>query len=236
MALSIISINVNGLRDPDKRAGLIQWLHALPRLMLSVCKNVIVFTMEECTLWFPSSGLFCAVSPGSNHSCGCIVFLRPSLSVVRSWYDDHGRFFQCEFSYLGKIFRVACVYAPNRYPEPNNFFSDVEVHVDPSVPTLLCGDFNAVFDLLFDRVGSEPSDTVRESSVALSHLFSSCCVLDIWRYLHPSSNSFTWSSSVAACDILPIPFSDHCPVCLSVSVPDAISFWPWSLEVKFVCS
>lgn len=47
MALSIISINVNGLRDPDKRAGLIQWLHALPRLMLSVCKNVIVFLWKS---------------------------------------------------------------------------------------------------------------------------------------------------------------------------------------------
>ena len=59
----------------------------------------------------------------------------------------------------------------------------MEGRVDPSVPTLLCGDFNAVFDLLLDRVGSDPFDTARESSVALSRLFSSCCVLDIWRYL-----------------------------------------------------
>ena len=95
--------------------------------------------------------------------------------------DDHGRFVQCDFSYRGKIFRVACVYAPNRNPKRDNFFLDVEVRVDPSVPTLLCGDFNAVFDRLLDRFGLDPSDTVRQSSVALSHFFSSCCVLDIWR-------------------------------------------------------
>ena len=124
----------------------------------------------------------------------------------------------------------------------------VEVHFDPSVPTLLCGDFNAVFDCLLNRVGSDPFDTACESSVVLSRLFSSCCVFDIWRYLHPSSNSFTWSrwnglvssrvdlfgvpfswvSSVAACDILPFPFS------VSVSVPDAITSGPglWKLNLS----
>ena len=129
----------------------------------------------------------------------------------------------------------------------------MEGRVDPSVPTLLCGDFNAVFDRLWDRVGSDPFDTARESSVALSRLFSSCCVLDIWRYLHPSSNSFTWSrwnglvscridlfgvpfswvSAVSACDILPFPFSDHCAVHLSVSVPEAIVPGPglWKLNL-----
>ena len=61
------------------------------------------------------------------------------------------------------------------------------------VPTLLCGDFNAVFDRLLDRVGSEPFDAVHESSASLSRFLSSCCVPDIWRYLHPSTDSFTWS-------------------------------------------
>ena len=109
-----------------------------------------------------------------------------------------------------------------------------------------------MFDRLVDRVGSDPADTVRESSVALAHLFSSCCVTDIWRYLHPSTNSFTWSrwnglvasridligcpyawiSSVGCCDILPFPFSDHCALFFSVSVPDAISPGPglWKLN------
>lgn len=36
------------------------------------------------------------------------------------------------------------------------------------VPTLLCGDFNSVFDRLLDRVGSEPFDAVHESSASLS--------------------------------------------------------------------
>ena len=186
-------------------------------------------------------------------SCGCVVLYRSRLSLVGPWSDADGRFVQCEFSFRAKLFRVACIYALNRNPARDNFFSDVEVRVDPSVPTLLCGDFNVAFDRLLDRAGSDPFDTVRERSVALSRLFSSCCVLDIWRYLHPSSNSFTWSrwngvifsridlfgvpfswvSSVAACDILPFPFSDHCAVYLSVSFHDAITSGPrlWKLNL-----
>ena len=121
------------------------------------------------------------------------MLYRPRLSLVRSWTDDVGRFVQCEFAFQTKLFRVACVYAPTWNPARDDFFTDVEACVDPSVPTLLCGDFNAVFDRLLDRVGSDPFDTVRESSASLSRLFSSCCVLDMWRYLHPSTNSFTWS-------------------------------------------
>ena len=184
--------------------------------------------------------------------CGCTVLSRPSLSLARSWSDDHGRFVQCEFSYRGKVFHVACVYAPNRNPECEEFFGDVCERVDPSAPTVLCGDFNAVFDCLLDHVGLHPVDTVQESSVALAHLFSPCCVTDIWRYLHPSANSFTWSrwndliascvdligcphawiSSVGGCDILPFPFSDHCALFFSVSVADAISPGPglWKLN------
>lgn len=179
---SIFFINVNGLRDPDKCAALIQWLHALPSPADVICLQAChCATVEECSFWFPSSGLLCAVSPGSNHSCGCIVLFRPSLSLslVRSWSDDHGRFVQCEFSYRGNTFRVACVYAPNRNPEREEFFDDVCERVNPSVSTVLCGDFNAVFDRLLEYVGSHPHDTVRESSIALVHLFSSCCVTDI---------------------------------------------------------
>ena len=80
MALSVISINLDGLRDPDKRAGLIQWLHALPSPVDIIClQECHCVSVEECSLWFPYSGLLCTVSPGSNHSCGCIVLFRPSL-------------------------------------------------------------------------------------------------------------------------------------------------------------
>ena len=105
-----------------------------------------------------------------------------------------------------------------------------------------------------DRRGSEVSDDSWESTADLVHLFDSCCVIDTWRYLHPSSSCCTWLSpdgsisscidyigcpyvwvsSVSSCDIVPSPFSYHCAVSLSVSLPDVVPPGPglWKLNTS----
>ena len=134
------------------------------------------------------------------------------------------------------------LYAPNSNPARDLFFDEVIPFVDTAVPTVLFGDLNIVFDRSMDRRGSDVSDDSRKSTAALVHLFHSCCVIDTWRYLHPSSSCCTWLSpdgsvssgidyigcpyvwvcSVLSCDIVPCSFSDHCAVSLSVSLSDVV--------------
>ena len=257
MALSVLSLNCNGIRDQPKHAGLVQWLRSLPLSVDIVClQETHCLSLSECSLWFQSSGFSCALSCGSVHSCGCVVLFRPSLSLVNSWGDDDGRYLQCEFVFCGKSFRVCCIYAPNRNPACDQFFDDLRVKVDPSVPTILCGDFNAVFDRSVDRFGSDPSDLSRESFSSLQDLFDACCTVDIWRYLHPSSSGFSWTrwdgsrasridlcgipyvwvSSILSCDLLPCPFSDHCGLLTIVSVLDVVPPGPglWKLNISIL--
>ena len=257
MALSILSLNCNGIRDQSKRIGLVQWLRSLPLCVDVVClQETHCHSTVECQSWFSSSGFCSVVSPGSVHSCGCIVLYRPSLSLVNSWCDSDGRFLQCEFSLHQESFRVCCVYGPNRNPARDQFLDDISPRVDPSIPTLLAADFNTVFDRALDRFGSDPSDSFRESSAHLCSLFDACCVVNIWRYLHPSSSNFTWTRwngsvasridligvpyvwvpSVSSCDIVPCPFSDHCGVLLSVSIPDVTPPGPglWKLNTSIL--
>ena len=128
--------------------------------------------------------------------------------------------------------------------------------IDPSVPTILAGDFDAALDRLLDRVGYSPDDTSRESSVVLRRLFDSCCAEDVWRYLHPSSSSFTWARwdhscasgidlfgvpfawapFVSSCDIVSSPFSDYYALLLSLSIPEVVPHGPglWKLNVSFL--
>ena len=257
MALSILTLNYNGIRDQSKRKGLVQWLRSLPVSVDVVClQETHCVSSVECSSWFLSSGFSGVLSPGSSHSCGNIILFRSSLSLVNSWCDDDGRFLQCEFSYLGKSFCVCCIYCPNRTPARDQFLDDLHPKIDPSVPTVLAGDFKTVFDRSLDRRGSDPSDSSRESSSSLPDLFESCCVVDMWRYLHPTAAGFTWTrwdgsrasridlfgvpyvwvSSVSSCDLLPCPFSDHCAVLLSVSVPDAVPPGPglWKLNTSIL--
>jgi len=257
MALSMFTLNCNGIQDQSKRAGLVQWLRSLPVSVDVVClQETHCVSSGECSSWFSSSGFCSLPSPGSAHSCSCIVLYRPSLSMVKSWSDDDGRFLQCEFSYLDRSFLVCCIYGPNRNPARDQFLDYLHPMIDPSVPTILAGDFNIVFDRAIDRFRSDPADSSRESSSSLRCLFEACCVIDVWRYLHPSTLGFTWTrwdgtrasridiigvpyvwvSSVSCCDILPCPFSDHCAVLLTVSIPDVVPPGPglWKLNTSIL--
>ena len=257
MALSIISLNVNGLSESSKHDGLLQWLHSLPVSVDVVSlQETHCVSDVECHSWFSSSRLSFVLSPGTSRSGGCIILYRPVLQLVNSWCEVPGRSLLCEFLFYDAIFRVLCLYAPNRNPAPDNFFNSISDAVDPSIPTVLCGDLNTVFDHTLDRFGSSCDDTSRESTSALTRLFGSCCVVDVWRYLHPNPTSFTWNrsdgqpascidlvgcpypwvSAASSCDIVPCSFSDHCAVLFSFSIPDVIPPGPglWKLNVSIL--
>ena len=257
LKFNVISINANRLRMADKRAGFLQWLHSLPVVVDVVCiQESHCVSLAECDLWFRSSGFPSVVSPGSKKSCGCVVLFRPTLSLVQSWADEEGRLLQCEFSFCDQSFCVILLYAPNRNPVRNQFLEQLADEVDPSIPTLLCGDFNTVFDRNLDCSGSDSSDTWRESSAALATLFESCCCIDAWRYLHPTSAGFSWTrpdgsissliglircpyiwvSSMSSCDFVSCPYSDHCAVLFSVFVPGIVPPVPglWKLNASIL--
>ena len=247
--LSVLSLNVDGLRDSSKRAALLQ----------CVFKNVVVCHQEvhrgsesECLFWFRSSGLSSCVSPGSNRSCGCIVLFRPSLSLVTSWSNSETRLLQCEFLLRGVRFRVISLYALNRNPQRNDFLESIHMYVDASVPTILAGDFNSVFDRAVNRRGSCVDNDSRESSVALARLFRNCCCVDVWRHLFPSRPGFTWTRSdgvkssridligcptiwapfILSCDLLACPFSDHLFAFFDICARRCpSSSWSWPVEI-----
>ena len=70
---------------------------------------------------------------------------------------------------------------------------DLHSKIDPSIPTVIAGDFNTAFDRSIDRFGSDAADSSGKSSSSLWDLFNACCVVNIWRYLHPFSSSFMWT-------------------------------------------
>ena len=225
MALTVISVNVNGLRDGDKRLGFLQWLSHLSPSVVCLQETHAV-SNDDLLSWFSRFGYLRAGSFGTNHSRGVVVLYRSVLECKSVVCEFDGRFVLVEFSLRGSVFRVASIYAPNRNPDRDAFLVRCVDSIDPAVPTLLCGDFNTVLDRVRDRRGSCPFDVSRESSALLSALFSNCCVVDIWRERHPNDSAFTWFRPdgalasridligcpyawvpyVSSVDILPCPF------------------------------
>ena len=147
MALSIVTLDDNGLRDQSKSVGLLQWFRSLTAVPDILCLLECHCSSDlECQAWFRAFGYLCALAAGSTHARSCIILFRPTLSLAQSRSESDGRFLLREFCFCNQVFRVCCVYAPNSNPARNQFFHDVSVSIDPSAPTLLAGDFNTVLN------------------------------------------------------------------------------------------
>ena len=250
MALTVISVNANGLRDEDRRLGFLQWLsHLSPSVVCLPEKNAVLSV--DLQSWFSRFGFLCAGSFGSVHSRGVAVLYRPIFECRSVVCEFDGRFVPVEFAFRGAVFHVASIHAPNRNPDHDDFFVCCVNAVDPTVPTLLCSDFSTVLDRVVDHRGSCPFDVSRESSVMLSGLFLDCCVMDIWRE-HPGVSAFTWCRPdgalasridligcpyvwvpyVSSVDLLPCPFSDHCALSFSWTLSDSVPVGPGLLKLN----
>ena len=255
MAFKLATLNANSLRDDNKRMSFLQWLSHLS--MDFVClQETHVLSADKANMWCSSYGWSSVVSPGSHHSCGTILLFRPRYQLLDSWFDSDGRFVFAEFSFHGVTFRIASLYAPNRNPQRDDFLISCVPVIDPSVPTFVCGNFNAVFNRATDRRGTAPPSQVRESCNTLLSFFQDCCIIDIWRSLHPVASGLTWDkpdgliSSLIdfigcpyvwapfanSCSIVPCPFSDHSLVCLNITVPETSPCGPgkWKLNISIL--
>ena len=133
-------------------------------------QEINITDAAEAISRFSSYGFITVTAPGAAHSRGQVRLCRPSFSFVDFWVELEGRFLITEFSRRDSVLRIASVYAPNRNPERDKFFTLCLHFADPFVPTILCGDFNAVFDRAKDRRGSDPAVTFRKSFVSLELL------------------------------------------------------------------
>ena len=125
---------------------------------------------DQLRSWFSSYGFLAAGSFGSQRSRGVVVLYRPILDLRGVICQSDRRLVLVEFPLRGSVFHVACVYAPNRNPDHDEFFAYCETSIDSSVPTVLCGDFNTIFDGTRNRRGSNIDNASRKSSSVLETL------------------------------------------------------------------
>lgn len=251
----LISLNLNGLRDLQKREAVKHWLVSSPANLF--CLQETHSTSEiELSSWFPS--FTCVSSPGTHKKCGvAILFRKSAFSLLQVARDDQGRFVQADLASSGSAIRVISLYAPNHNPERNLFLEQISARLDPSFPTILAGDLNSVFDTSLDRKDSSSTNSnSHESVAALNRLLSFGSLFDSWRHCHPQGRSFSWTSSngtkasridhilfpsmwlhkLKSVSIQPTPYSDHCFLEASFDLPEPVSRGPgyWKLNVSIL--
>ncbi|VDI02608.1 Hypothetical predicted protein [Mytilus galloprovincialis] len=93
--------------------------------------------------------------------------------------DDNGRFIHVTYDYLGKVYNLVSLYAPNNYSERKEFFMFVREYISSLDNLIVGGDFNTTLSSL-DR-GGLSKHICDEAYKELFEIIHSCNVYDVWR-------------------------------------------------------
>lgn len=225
-------------------------------LMLFVCKNCIVCRRMRSSLGSLPFLLFRLLG---QISLVVSLFFLGRYSLVDVVRDSFGRFVRARLLHADSTFDVVLLYAPNLWSGRVLFFPSLLPLLDPSVPTLLCGDFNSVMDPGRD-CRNAGGQSLTDTPDILVSLFRDLSCVDVWRSCHPTQQAFTWLrpdgtrasridlvgcpvswlSSVSSCDIFACPISDHSAVSLSLDslpgvVPRGPGFWKLNTSILSEC-
>ncbi len=177
--LNLLSLNINGLNDRIKRTALVDWLKCM-KVDVACLQETHAPSHESIRKWFANSGFRVVSSSVSNKRCGTAILIKDCFKVKQVIRDDAGRFVQVSVDFDDDQLSFISLYAPNRNPDRNTFFSSLSGLIDLTRPTFVCGDFNSVLDNDGDR--PLPSLALRGvyGRVVLSLLFCMFYRLRFW--------------------------------------------------------
>nr|BAA25763.1 reverse transcriptase [Chlorella vulgaris] len=200
-SLRLLSLNVNGLRDRDKRRCLFNLLER-DRWDIILLQETHHSSTEEGTAWAQEgpAGVRCNWSGPAfwchftSQSRGVAVLLRPTAStaaITVRHCSTTGRTLLVDFTYCGQPYTVASVYAPAAAADRQQYYTQ---ELLPSLPAARCllvgGDFNCIAGQQ-DMAAGQPGQRTHGYWTGLRLVETEHQLYDVWRDLNPSSRAFT---------------------------------------------
>ena len=249
-SLQLLSLNVNGLRERQKRAALFAVLQAGPWHVIAL-QETHHATQAEAAQWCregssptaPWDGpSFWAAGTSASRGVALLFKACPLLSGVSAYSADPcGRFVAAQGNLSGNSVTMASVYAPVERQERAPFFQQrLLPAMSSGTPLLLGGDWNCVAEDL-DLIGGQPGTRQHGFHSGLLPLQQALGLQDAFRRLHPQAREFSHTatsgassaridrwlvsdsllSDVSAASVTDLILSDHYGVAVSVSPANA---------------
>ena len=190
VAFPIASLNVDGIRDDDKRARIFEYLRSLKHDFFLLQETHV--QTEDVEAWSAEWGGPCFWNPGGNKSRGVRIVCNVSLGFeeLEVRRDMHGRLINVKLSLHDWKFQIMCVYAPNDPRGRSEFFSDLWRHAYPGIPLFLGGDFSCIESLELDKAGGDDL-AGDKGSVELKDFTDFVSICDVFRVKFPTRKLFT---------------------------------------------
>ena len=190
--VSIVSLNVRGLRDNNKRCEMFKFFKR--EKFDIICIQETHSQKEDEWLWKKQWGEKNEIifSHGENNSKGVSILINRNkyIQVTQRLQDNEGRYCIAEIGYKNKQFVLVNIYGPNE-DRPEFFISLFElIQKYKSTELMIMGDFNMVLNAQLDRMDGKQYSP--KSLTVLKEIMESFELADIWRLCNPNEKTYSW--------------------------------------------
>ena len=187
---SLVSINTQGLRSPDRRKTAFHFF--------KIHKYDIIFLQEtHCTTDLPdviqrewTGDIY--FNHGTANSCSVAILFNPRFNYthINTSQDSSGRVLAITIKIDDHYLQLVNLYAPNSDTDRRQFFPSLELFFSSRYHHVIGGDFNSIANPTLDKQGGNVSSTQYALRV-LHNLTSQFDLVDIWRQRNPNKRGFT---------------------------------------------
>jgi exonuclease III len=196
MAYTICTLNVRGLVNFKKRQEVFHWLKSKKYKIILLQETHL--TADNIDKWKTEwQGDIFVSSPNSN-SQGVAILISPDnsneINIINYKEVSKGRLIALELKLNEEEFTIINIYGPNN--DDVSIFTVLEnyLYANCEKKFIIGGDFNTILDLKMDKQNGR-SDTHRKCREKIQCIIRNFALIDIWRFLNPKKQQYTWSSN-----------------------------------------
>ena len=201
MALSCVSLNVNGMRDSCKRNILYQWLRDF---FFDICllQETHCSSQEDVNAWSKEWKGKAFWSPGTIMSRGVAILIKSNLdlNIVKSDRDPNSRYSNIDIKINNSLYSIVNIYAPNNPKSRKTFLNNLNTKLKqkkqdcPDLNVIIGGDFNCTLKPTVDRRNEKGLSPKCEDigSKELYSIINDNEFEDVWRRRNPNTVKYTY--------------------------------------------
>ena len=230
------SLNVKGLNKTIKRRSVFRRMHNQNFHFIFLQET---HSSKQCAiLWEAEWGGKALFSHGTTNSKGVIILINPKVDckVEKVILDNKGRYVIADITLDQLHITLANIYALNDQTQQVSFFREIRKQLEmcANENIVVGGDFNCALKEM-DKKGGNPVSKKTSVIKEIEQLCNTHKLIDIWRFLNPGVESFTWRNKsfkiqcrldyfliskemrdlVTSCKITHAPQTDHSAVSIA---------------------
>ena len=188
MAVRIVSINVRGIKDEQKRRSIFNYYRKRSDI---ICLQETHSEKQLERIWETEWGGKAIFSHGNSDSRGvCILISKKYCDCITNyWTDEAGRIACCNLKIMEKKVAIINIYAPNE-DKPEFYYNIFKKAIETNENNIIIGDFNVVLNNEMDRLNC--MENKKKSQTAILDMMEELYYADIWRTMYPENKRYSW--------------------------------------------